>query len=453
MNRSLRNLFLRRMLWVLLPSLLVGAGLSYFYAADSIMESYDLNLLDGANDLVHQVQVKTGGHLLLNLPPAAHQMLAASNDDDVIYAVWDSAKDLLAGFDGLQSIMLAEMPVDRYSFKNLEIKGQNYRAILLNASLGNQHFFVSVAQTTRGIDHLLGNVLVDFLLFGGLLIVVACVGVVLGVKRSLIPIEALRTVIAKRAPQDLRPLSETDAPAELQPIIHGVNELLENLQKSVSDHRRFVVNAAHQLRTPLAILRSKLEVSLNRPDGATPNLLVELLSTTERASHLISQLLSLAHVENADVIAPAFESVDLPVLLRNVAVNFVVPAEKKNMELDFALTDCHINGNALLLQELLGNLLDNAINYAGMGASVHVALKKLSGAVELSISDNGVGVPDDFLPKLGQPFSRYQAQDTRGCGLGLAIAKEIVALHKGSMVFSGNSNGGGFKVVILLPAN
>jgi len=449
--RSLRSLFLRRMLWVLLPSLLIGGSLSWFYAASSIMESYDLNLLDAANDLVHQVQVQAGGHLQLNLPPAAHQMLAANNDDDVLYAVWDSDARLLAGFDGLQQAMANEQLVDRYSIKNLTLKGQNFRTILLKASLGSQVFNVSVAQTTRGIDHLLRNVLVDFLGFGSLLIVVACFGVVLGVKRSLIPIEALRTAIARRAPHDLRPLPESDAPGELQPIIRGVNELLGNLEKSLSDHRRFVANAAHQMRTPLAILRSKLEVALNKPASEMPNLLGELLSTTERASHLVKQLLALAHVENADVLAPAFEPVDMPVLLRKVAADFVEPAEKQQMELEFELADCTLKGNALLLQELVSNLLDNAINYAGFGAIIKVRLHKHADSIELSVTDNGAGVPAEFLSKLGQPFFRYQPKNPLGCGLGLAIAKEIVALHKGSLSFATRAGSGGFSATILLP--
>ncbi len=449
---SLRNLFLRRMLWVLLPSLLIGGSLSYFYAASSIMESYDLSLLDSANDLVHQVQVQSGGQLSLNLPPAAHQMLAASNDDDVIYAVWDGEQTLLAGYDGLQQAMTNQKLVGHYNFRNLGIKNDNYRAILMRASLRDQNFLVAVAQTTRGIDHLLRNVLMDFLLFGGLLIVVACYGVALGVRRSLIPIEALRTTIAKRMPHDLRPLPETDAPSELLPIIHGVNELLENLEKSVSDHRRFVVNAAHQLRTPLAILRSKLELSINKPVSDLPVLVGELLETTERASHLVSQLLALAHVENADVIAPVFERVDLPVLLRTVAANFVVPAENKQMELEFELVECHINGNAMLLQELVSNLLDNAIKYAGTGATLRVSLKQATGSVVLTVSDNGVGVPDEYLSKLGQPFFRYQPKNSHGSGLGLAIVKEIVALHKGSIEFATTAGSTGFSVVILLPA-
>jgi two-component system sensor histidine kinase TctE len=448
---SLRILFLRRMLWVLLPSLIVGGGLSYFYAANSILESYDLNLLDDATDLVHQVQIQASGRLLLNLPPAAHQMLTASNDDDVIYAVWDNEQALLAGLPELQHDLDNGKLSERYSFKNLLIKGQTYRAIFLQSHLGNQRFFVSVAQTTRGIDHLLRNFLIVFLLFGSALIIVACVGVVLGVKRSLIPIEALRTAIAKRAPQDFRPLPETHAPSELKPIIHGVNELLGNLEKSVLSHRRFVADAAHQLRTPLAILRSKLDISLSSPSTDIPKLLNELLSTTERASHLVSQLLSLARVENADVMTPEFERVDLPVLLRNVVANFIVPAEKKHMELEFELVECHIRGNALLLQELITNLLDNAINYAGDHTTLKVILHKSQTHVEMIFSDNGVGVPNHALPRLGQPFFRLQAQKSEGCGLGLAIAKEIIALHDGKISFKPNASQQGLNVIITLP--
>lgn len=448
---SLRALFLRRMLWVLLPSLLIGGALSYFYAYKSILESCDLNLLDDATDLAHQVKIQTSGHLFLDLPPAAHQMLAENNDDDVIYAVWDNQQALLSGINELHEAMNKSEFIDRYNFKNLYIKGQTYRVILLQARLDNQTFFVSVAQTTRGIDYLLRNVLVVFLLFGGSLIVIACLGVVLGVKRSLIPIEALRTAIANRDPQNFHPLPETDVPSELQPIIHGINELLVNLEKSVLTHRRFVTDAAHQLRTPLAIFRSKLDVALSDPPKDTPKLLTELLTITERSSHLISQLLSLARIENSDVILPEFELVDLPVLLRNVAADFVVPAENKNMELEFELVDCKIKGNALLLQELIANLLDNAINYAGNDTKLTVTLQRKKTHIEMIFTDNGAGVPTDAMAKLGQPFYRVQPQNAEGSGLGLAIVKEITQLHNGKISFASSENVKGFTVVITLP--
>jgi two-component system, OmpR family, sensor histidine kinase TctE len=448
---SLRILFLRRMLWVLLPCLLLGGVLSYFYAYKSILEGYDLNLLDDATDLVHQVQVQTGGHLFLDLPPAAHQMLAENNDDDVIYAVWDSQQILLSGENELHLAISKNEFVDRYSFKDIHIREKTYRVILLQASLGNQIFFVSVAQTTRGINHLLRNVLMVFLLFGGALIVVACIGVILGVKRSLVPIESLRSAIVNRDAHSFHPLTETDVPSELQPIIQGVNELLANLEKSVMTHRRFVADAAHQLRTPLAIFRSKLDVALSDQSKDTPKLLTELLVITERSSHLISQLLSLARIENSDVILPEFEDVDFPLLLRKVAADFVIPAEKQNMELEFELVDCTIKGNALLLQELIANLLDNAINYAGNYSTLKVRLQQYQAYIELIFADNGAGIPNDFLSKLGQPFFRVQPQNSEGCGLGLAIVNEIVLLHNGTIAFSHNDDGQGFTVAIKLP--
>ncbi len=448
---SLRILFMRRMLWVLLPTLAIGGALSYWYAAKNILESYDLNLLDDATDLVHQVQILAGGRLLLELPSAARQMLSANNDDDVIYAVWDSQQRMLLGTNELHLAMNKETFTERYSFKNLDMKGQRYRVIILQARLDNHPYFVSVAQTTHAVDHLLNNLLIGFLLFGGLLIIVAYLGIVLGVKRSLVPIEALRTAIANRAPQNFHPISETHAPSELQPIIYGVNELLLNLEKSVLNHRRFVADAAHQLRTPLAILRSKLEVGLSNLQQDKSQLLQELLTTTERASHLTSQLLSLARIENYGVIAPELKIVHLPTLLRNSSAHFIVPAENKHMELEFELCDCQIQGDALLLQELVANLLENAINYAGLHTTLKVILQKNSQGIELIISDNGVGVPDEVLNKLGQPFFRYQSQNTHGCGLGLAIAKEIVSLHNGKITFGKNIDSHGLYVTISLP--
>ena len=447
---SLRTIFLRKMLWILLPTLIVGVALSYVYATKNILEGYDLNLLDSATDLVHQVKVQSGDQLLLDLPVAANQMLSTNNDDLVIYAVWDMHKLLLSGAPELQLKMAGEKLVDHYKFKNIYIKGDVYRVILLQSNLNGQTFFVSVAQTTRGIDQILSNVLIGFLLLGTLLIAFACIGVFLGVKRSLIPIEALRTAIANRAPNNFQPLPEYHAPSELQPIIHGVNDLLLNLEKSVLSHRRFVADAAHQLRTPLAILRSKLELGINS-SGDAQILLRDLLGTTERASRLVSQLLSLSRIENADVILPDFEILDLSKVLGSCAASFVIVAEKNNIDLDFELMPAKINGNFLLLEELINNLIDNAIKYAGPNSTVKISLHKHVGKVELAIVDNGVGIADEFLGRLGQPFFRGHAQNSDGSGLGLAIAKEIVYVHSGKMLFEKAINSTGLAIRIYFP--
>ena len=448
---SLRSIYLRGMLWVLLPTLLIGTTLSYFYAFQSIQKVYDLDLLDDANDLVHQVQLHES-ELVLDLPLAARQMLLSNNEESVIYAVWDEKGTLLSGNPHLLEFAKNMKYEGSYQFRTVNFSGHDHRMICMQDAVSGRPIYVAVAETTAAINQLLLHVFIGFVFLGLLLTLFSVIGIVLGVRRGLVPIEKLRSIIAHRLPQDFSALPEETAPLELRPIIHGVNELLEKLEKSVLDHRRFVTDAAHQLRTPLAVLRSKLEVALSHPAENNTALLQQLFDITLRTSHLASQLLSLSRVENSGLIETNFTAVDLPGALREITANFVVPAEKNHIRLNFKMSPCSVYGDRILLQELFANLLDNAIRYSGSGSHVDIALEKSGSLVQLSISDNGVGVSADGLAKLGQPFFRGNTADAEGCGLGLAIVMEIVKLHKASLTFSVPANGKGLRVIIFLPA-
>ena len=453
--RSLRSLYLRSMLQVLLPVLIIGATLSYWFASRNIYNTYDLDLLDDANDLLSQVQIHSTGHMELDLPLAAREMLLTNNEENVIYAVWDDQGKLLSGnpnFFAYAAQQKFAPSNEATQFKTVIFDQHHYRMVIKQQTLQGHTLSVAVAQTTTAIDNLLLDVLVGFILFSVTLIFVSVLGIFSGVRQGLVPVARLRDAIAARTPGDFNTLPESSAPEELQPIIHGINELLLNLEKSVLDHRRFVADAAHQLRTPLAVLTSKLETALQAPNHINLHLIEQLLEMTQRTSHLASQLLSLSRLENAHQMEAHFKTVDLANVLRDAAAQFVITAEQQNITLHFDLTATKVIGDQLLLEEVFSNLLDNAFRYSGRGSTVQVSTRSRGNTVDIICCDNGTGVTDEQLSHLGEPFFRAAPQDGRGCGLGLAIVGEIMHLHHGNIHYSHSPQGHGLCITLNLPA-
>ena len=262
----------------------------------------------------------------------------------------------------------------------------------------------------------------------------------------------LRDKIASRSSANLQPIEEHSTPAELAPIIHGTNELLANLATAFAGHRRFIADAAHQLRTPLASLSSQIEVALNNPGKDTRELLYQLLATTRRTTHLANQLLSLARLEHTEQSVYEVEAIELKEVFLDATADIVILAARKNVELDFNLQPCQIEGSRLMLRELLVNLLDNAVRYTPPGGKVAAALQADRHNIALTVEDNGPGVPLEDLSKLGTPFHRLASPQSEGCGLGLAIVREIARLHKAEVHFSQGTEGHGLRVSIKFPA-
>ncbi|MDE2260410.1 MAG: HAMP domain-containing histidine kinase, partial [Betaproteobacteria bacterium] len=210
----------------------------------------------------------------------------------------------------------------------------------------------------------------------------------------------------------------------------------------------FIADAAHQLRTPLASLSSQIEVALETPPENDKKLLRELLATTQRTTHLANQLLSLARLEHTEQSMIEVTAVDLQHLFQEVSADFVTLAARKGVDLGFELCPGRVWASPLMLRELLANLLDNAIRYTPAGGKVTVSLQPVEHKVLLSVEDNGPGVPETELKKLGIPFHRLPSDQPEGCGLGLAIVREIGRLHAAEVTFHPGSKGLGLKVVV-----
>lgn len=410
------------------------------------MKAYDIGLLNDALGLSKQVDMQQG-KMNINLPMAVHQMLQANSEDHETYAAWDATGQLFSGSPKL--VFPRELPAKgSHVFQDIILGGEKNRIVVLHEKTGEKDYFIAVSQTMHGRNRLTDSIVASILIPEALLVLVSLAVIFWGVRKGLSPVMLLRDKIASRSSANLQPIEEPSTPAELVPIIHGTNELLANLATAFAGHRRFIADAAHQLRTPLASLSSQIEVALSNPNKDNEVLLHQLLATTRRTTHLANQLLSLARLEHTEQSVYEVEMVELKEVFLDAAADIVTLAARKKVELDFNLQPCRLEGSRLMLRELLVNLLDNAVRYTPPGGKVAVSLQANAEDILLTVEDNGPGVPLKDLSKLGTPFHRLASPQSEGCGLGLAIVREIARLHKAEVHFSQGAEGLGLRVCI-----
>ncbi|WP_343554379.1 quorum sensing histidine kinase QseC [Pantoea sp.] len=257
---------------------------------------------------------------------------------------------------------------------------------------------------------------------------------------ELRPLKQLTTKLHQRAPDDATPLSEARLPKEVKPLVAALNGLFSRMAELVQRERRFTSDAAHELRSPLAALRVQSEViQLADDDEAMrKRALQQLDSGIVRATRLVDQLLTLSRVE-ADDLRSEFQPVALAPLLQNLLAEHFPQAEQQHIELAFnGHAEPVMNGHPLLLSLLVRNLLDNALRYSPAGSTVQIQLDQRAIIVE----DNGAGVSEEQLARLGERFWRPPGQAQSGSGLGLSIVKNIAQLHGIRLVFSHAAQGG-----------
>jgi len=281
----------------------------------------------------------------------------------------------------------------------------------------------------------------------------------LAVRHGMRPLLRVAGELGERSPDRLERLSEDELPAEVAPLVARLNSLLERVERSLENERRFTADAAHELRTPLAALRAQAQVALGASDdSARRHALEQLLSGCDRMSRLVAQLLTLARADAVQ--ATAFTPLELDALLRQAVGEAADGALAKGQEigLDTSSLDTDgpatMHGNPAWLAILLRNLLDNAVRYTPRGGSVQVALRADGPDWLLTVEDSGPGVPADELQRLGQRFwRRLESAGEEGSGLGLSIAARIVERHHGSLCFGlrGSPPGHGLRVELRLP--
>jgi len=424
------------LVWLLLPQLvlwLVGGALAFRVALTYAEKAIDQSLTQSVRSLARQVK-PFGSGLLVDFPKAAQAIIEEDPDDRVSYMVSSPPGSFLLGNGRLpgppQGTVVANNEPLLY---NVVIDGKPMRLASVDLSFGDgvapQRMRVQVAKSLavqqRIARELVQDVLFPLLLLGALLSFL----VYAGIRRGLVPLQRLEAQLAHRNAASLSPIEMTQAPQEVHSLVNAVNHLLTTLRRSLSQEKRFLNDAAHQLRTPLAGLISQTEMALQETDPqALQQRLAKVHTGALRSAHLVQQLLSLARTEAEVTLQP----VDVAALAREVAREWTPRAVTAGVDLGYEGEDTlMVPADKLLLREALSNLIDNAVRYAGRGASVTLRARAREGHCMLEVEDNGPGLNDAELAHVFERFWRA-SELPGGCGLGLAIVAEIAQRHGGT---------------------
>ena len=271
-----------------------------------------------------------------------------------------------------------------------------------------------------------------------------------GLGAGLRPLRALASSVALRTPDRLAPI-DTVVPSEVRPLVEELNGLLARLQSALAAERRFTADAAHELRTPLAALKTHAQVGLAAAgDEERRRALTNVSLGADRAAHLVEQLLTLARLEPGLESRPA-QRVDL----RALAAQAVGEEAARAADADVGLapgSPVASVGDPVLLGVMLRNLIDNAVRYGGRAGKVDVAVREADREAILEVADSGPGIPPPERSRVFDRFHRGLGQDAPGSGLGLSIVRRIVELHGGSIELGEGSGGRGLLVRVRLPA-
>jgi two-component system sensor histidine kinase TctE len=272
-----------------------------------------------------------------------------------------------------------------------------------------------------------------------------------GLKRGLRPLERLRERVERRGPEDLSPIPPDEVPAEVSPLVKTLNRQLERVRRNLDAQRHFVADAAHQLRTPLAGLKTQAEAALRGETlEAARARLRHIEESADRLSRLVAQLLSLARADDALTQSAPRESVELNGLLHDACASWAERAVAKQVALGFdpASHPVEVRGAPLLLRELFTNLIDNAIRYTPPGGEV--TARVVAGTPrEVVVEDTGAGIAQGDRELVFERFYRVLGSGESGSGLGLPIVKAIAELHGASVRIE--DNGGGTRFVVSFP--
>jgi len=454
-QRNQRSLFGEILDWMLTPLLLlwpVSLALTWLVAQNLANKPFDRALVYNVQALAQFIQVGPRQRARFSLPQPASELLRADDSDNVYYQVLGAHGEFLAGERELPappapSPTEDDAALDEPHLRDAEFRGLPVRVAYLWVHIAGapQPALVQVAETREKRSVLATEIIKGVMLPQFAILPLAVLLVWLALVRGIRPLSELESRIRARRPDDLSPLDDHAVPQEVAPLVGSVNDLLTRLKDSIATQKRFLADAAHQLKTPLAGLRMQAELA--QREGASEDELKQSLQqighASVRATHTVNQLLALARAEGGSA-AAAHEPCDLAQLTIEAVREAVPAALERGTDLGYEGPEPgapHLVrlGNPLLLKEMLRNLIENALHYArtpGTGAAVVTVRLRANppgGGLALEVEDNGPGVPPAERELVFQPFYRALGTNVDGTGLGLPIVREIAEQHGASV--------------------
>lgn len=456
MSRSLRAELLA---WLLLPLVAVVAFNSWSLHRDAMRTAdliTDRTLLASARVIAEQVK-EADGRVEALIPPSALEMFASPDRDKVIYRVLSPSGELIAGFPDVVAPPAPPRGLEPAYYEGT-FRTEAMRAVALAQPVISKRAggdaLVIVATTLHSRDRLVDEIWQTSLRDQLLLVGIAALLALLGLRRGLAPLLKLRDELRNRDPESLKALDRNGVQGELRPVIDALNHALERVQAYIALQRRFVADASHQLRTPLAVLKTQIAMARRDDDPQTrQEALVAIDGGVDGMARLVNQLLTLARAEPGGG-ALRKDIVDFNAVTRAALESLAGIAFDRAIDLSFeaAPAALPIHGHVTLLRELVLNLVENALRHIPQGGTVAVKLEQGEAGILLVVEDNGPGIPEADRERVFQRFHRLAPATVEGTGLGLAIVKEIVAAHDGTIALMETQPPPGLRVEVRLPA-
>jgi len=451
-----RSLFGEILDWMLTPFLLlwpITFGLTWLVAEGIAKVPFDRSLQQNVNVLAQLVQ-SDDTHVRFQLPDTAHRILHADATDTVYYQVLGGRSELLGGEAKLPLPQDDEKFVtDEMRLRDDMLNGTPIRVAYMWVRVQPQEArpaLVQVAETLEKRSVLAREIIRGVMLPLFVILPLSVLLVWLALTRGIKPLNELEDRIRQRKPGDMSPLDEHTVPSEVVPLVSSINDLLVRLQGSIATQKRFLADAAHQLKTPLAGLRMQADLA-QRSDANAQDLkqsLKHIGLASMRATHTVNQLLALARAESSGM-GMATQTCDLSVLTMEVVKDSLPRAMELRIDLGFEGPQPHqamLPGNPTLLKEMVRNLIDNALNYTPSSETQPgVVTARVCGDAQtgwrLEVEDSGPGIAASERDRVFEPFYRALGNEADGSGLGLAIVREIAVKHHAQVSISDTHEG------------
>ena len=440
---SLRKKLLRVLVPPLLILILLVSSILFRFAIVEQRDAFDNALYDSAYSIYQLLEKSEGSIEDLSIPKSEKQFILNDQSDVIFYNVVDTNGNVLNGETdpGLMPILSPQTSTP--NFRDGTVQHLKVRIVSTLVSIQKNDkklpVYIQVAETLNKREALASHVLIDIIV-PQLLLLLCTFGIIwFGVERGLQPLFDLQAAVSKRSYLDLSEIDMPDVPTEVMILVNSVNTLMKQLEGVLNAQNRFIADAAHQLRTPLAGAQAQLELALEESDPKQHKILLERVNASmERLSHTISQLLSLARNQQDASHSMVLSQVNLNQIAQEVTTDMVPTAIKKDIDLGFEASELSamILGDSKRLKEMLYNLLDNALLYTPRSGKVTVNVKREAGEIVLSVDDNGPGIPKEEREKVFERFHRIMGTGQEGSGLGLAIVMEIAQLHQANVEIS-----------------
>jgi two-component system sensor histidine kinase TctE len=447
---TLRSSLLWRLGAGVVLALLLDAVVCYFTALHFANLVYDRWLIDSVHSLA-QALGTTDGRIEFQLSAAGEQVVLYDEVDQIYFRIQDRTGRLIAGTAALPVVDAGAL--NRTRFTETQVDGRPVRLVASRVQSKNaqQPVIVEVAETLIKRSTLTREILLAMVMPQIGILVIALLLAWFSIGRGLKPLTDLALQIEKRSHDNLAPVAEFELPREGKVLASRINELLMRLGEALRAQKRFVADAAHQLRTPLAAVLLYTESAKRAVDRESQlRALNALQVSAERAARLSQQLLSLARADPQASIAVNFQPIDLAALARTIGEEWIAQALHRDIDFGLVVPDAQlwVKGDAALIGELMSNLIDNAFRYGAVPGRITLCAQR-RGHPQLFVEDDGPGIAPEERERVFERFYRPPGNASPGCGLGLSIVRDIASIHGAEVSLGAGDNGRGTRFTVV----